>query len=360
MRRISWAAYAAAAWSLGYGVLGLYWALGGAGFPFGPVDEAHRSGSILEGSPAAVLAPVMAAVGLAGAVAGILLARGVHRLDRRVQVALLGSAWAQAVVYCLLIPDYTLIALLALAPLLLVFAFTGVPGEQEGIGDILYWHRVNLVIVFLGGLLWMVTALVAQRRAAHRCVYCGRGDRPPARWSTPAAARRWGRWAVWAAIVFVLPYEITRVCWYLGYPLGIPESFELMMRDSPGMLETGLGLAIASMVGGVLTHGLVSRWGEVYPRWIWFRAGRRVPPALAIIPASVISVVLVSASLMNFHVGIGSDGWGVTVPGMLWLGWAAALGAATLAYHLRRRGRCRRCGRGSVHVDALTGESVHQ
>jgi hypothetical protein len=30
-----WVGYAAAAWSLAYGLLGLWWALGGAGFPFG-------------------------------------------------------------------------------------------------------------------------------------------------------------------------------------------------------------------------------------------------------------------------------------------------------------------------------------
>ena len=34
-----WAGYATAAWSLGYGLLGLYWALGGDGFPFGPGDR---------------------------------------------------------------------------------------------------------------------------------------------------------------------------------------------------------------------------------------------------------------------------------------------------------------------------------
>jgi hypothetical protein len=31
--------YAAAAWSLIYGGLGLYWALGGASFPFGSGEE---------------------------------------------------------------------------------------------------------------------------------------------------------------------------------------------------------------------------------------------------------------------------------------------------------------------------------
>jgi hypothetical protein len=34
----AWIGYAAAAWSLAYGLLGLYWVLGGAGFPFGEND----------------------------------------------------------------------------------------------------------------------------------------------------------------------------------------------------------------------------------------------------------------------------------------------------------------------------------
>lgn len=50
-----------------------------------------------------------------------------------------------------MIPDYTLVAVVALAPALVVFAFTGVPGAQGGVGDILYWHRVNLIILFVGG-----------------------------------------------------------------------------------------------------------------------------------------------------------------------------------------------------------------
>ncbi|MGA8117386.1 MAG: hypothetical protein WCA46_27435 [Actinocatenispora sp.] len=33
---------------------------------------------------------------------------------------------------------------------------------------------------------------------------------------------------------------------------------------------------------------------------------------------------------------------------MLWTVWGVALGAATFAYHLRRRGECRWCGRGGV------------
>ena len=144
-----------------------------------------------------------------------------------------------------------------------------------------------------------------------------------------------------------LPYEITRIAWYLGYPLGITDAFLTMMQNTPGMLEVGLGAAAASMVGGVLTHGLVRRWGEIYPGWIWFKAGRRVPPALAVVPASIVSIVLIPAGLMNLRSDITRDSWALNAPSILCLVWGVALGAATIFYHLRRRGVCRRCGRGS-------------
>ena len=112
------------------------------------------------------------------------------------------------------------------------------------------------------------------------------------------------------------------------------------------MLEVGLGCAVASVLGGVLTHGLVHRWGEVYPRWIWFRAGRRVPPALAVVPASIVAVSLIPAGLMNVRMGVSRTSWALTGPSVLWTVWGAALGAATLFYHLRRRGACRTCGAG--------------
>jgi hypothetical protein len=226
-----------------------------------------------------------------------------------------------------------------------VFAFTGVPGAQSGIGDILYWHRVNLIILFVGGLLWAATAIAYHRRSRELCVSCGRGDAEPA-WKRPEAARRWGRWAVGVAVVANLPYEFTRIAWYFGRPVGISDDFHQMMADTPGMLEMGLGLAVMGLAGGVLTHGLVHRWGEVYPRWIWFRAGRRVPPLLAIVPAWIVAVVLIPAGLMNARLPLDGDNWAINAPGILWTVWGAALGVATYAYYLRRRTTCRRCGRG--------------
>jgi hypothetical protein len=127
-------------------------------------------------------------------------------------------------------------------------------------------------------------------------------------------------------------------------PLGIPAEFEQMMRNTPGMLEVGLGCALASIGGSIPAHGLVSHWGEVYPRWIWFRAGRRVPPPLAVIPASIVAIVLIPAGMMNVRMGVEPAAWATNAPGMLWVVWGAGLGAAAYAYHLRRRGACR-CSR---------------
>ncbi|WP_433161434.1 NYN domain-containing protein [Kribbella sp. CA-247076] len=333
--------YATALWSLVYGVLGLYWSFGGAHYPFAKVPDDRATASILEGTPAEVVAPVMAAIGLGGAVLALVMTR------RRARGSVLQAiAGVLAVGLALVIPDYTLVALLALSPAILLFAFTGVPGEQEGVGDILYWHRVNLVVLFVGGLLWAATAIAYHRRSRKACVSCGRGDGPAKTWTTPESALRWGRWAVAVSVVANLPYEFTRLAWYFGWPLGITDEFHQMMADTPGMLEMGLGLALMGIIGSILTHGLVRRWGEVYPRWIWFKAGKRVPPLLAIIPASAVAVVLIPAGLMNAQLPTYANNWALNLPGVLWTLWGAGLGVATYAYYLRRRTACRRCGRG--------------
>ncbi|HEY4457863.1 MAG TPA: hypothetical protein VGN81_26345 [Pseudonocardiaceae bacterium] len=328
----TWSAYLAMFWSFGYGIAGLYWTLGGAGFPFASVVSDRSTMSILEGTPVAIVGPVIATVGLVGGVVGIAMIRRVG--PRRVVLAL---GWLFAVAFALIIPDYSILAIVALSPLLVVFAFTGVPGPQHDLGAVLYWHRLNLVLVFVGGLLWAAATLAYQRRTANACGNCGR---PGGSWViTP----RVGHWAVIVAVAVNVPYEVTRICWYFGVPLGITPGFLHMMQSTPHMLSVGLGLAVAGTVGGILTHGLVSRWGEVYPRWLWFKAGKPVAPAVAVVPAALVAVILIPAGLMNFRLPTSLDSWAVNVPGMLWVVWGAALGTATYAYYLRRRPECRHC-----------------
>jgi hypothetical protein len=71
-----WVGPAAAGWSLGYGLLGLYWTFGGAGFPFGTDHDPHAAKvSILEQVQQDAAAPVISAVGLGGAALATVLAR---------------------------------------------------------------------------------------------------------------------------------------------------------------------------------------------------------------------------------------------------------------------------------------------
>ncbi|MEU4213053.1 NYN domain-containing protein [Streptomyces sp. NPDC026206] len=336
-----WSGYAAAVWSLLYGAAGVYWSFGGSGYPFAHVVPERSSGSILEPSRAEVVAPLIAVVGLAGVVAGVLMAR--RWGNGRGRRLLLVMGWAQAVTYCLVLPDYTLLAIVIFAPLFLVFTFTGVPGEQDGIGDILFWHRNNLVILFVGGVLWALASLAYQRRSRGLCVRCGRGGMAAA-WTAPEAVVRWGRKAVLVSVLSSIPYEATRLAWYFGYPLGITDAFLEDMQNTDGMLEIGLGLAVASALGSLLTHGLVHRWGEVWPRWVWFKAGKPVALATAIIPASLVAAVLIPGGVMMIRGGNQPQGWGTNYPAMLWVVWGVALAAATLCYYLRRRGTCQYCG----------------
>jgi hypothetical protein len=347
-----WTGCATALWSFTYGVLGVFWAAGGDGYPFARVEDDRATASSLEGAPVEVVAPVMAVLGFTGAVVAVLMT---VRRPRGWLPQAFGAV--MAVGLALAIPDYTPLAILALSPALLVFAFTGIPGAQGGLEDVLYWHRVNVVLIFLGGLLWAATTIAYHRRAREACVSCGRRQGPPAAWTTPESALRWGRRAVSVAVLSNVPYEFTRVAWYVGWPLGISDEFRQEMADTPGMLEMGLAMALLGVGGSILTHGLVQRWGEVYPRWIWWRAGRRVPPARAIVPAAIVAVVLVPAGLMNLRLIDDNPGsaWGLVVPGVLWIGWGTALGVAAYGYYLRRRGACTRCAQGEPGRDLLAG-----
>jgi len=109
--------------------------------------------------------------------------------------------------------------------------------------------------------------------------------------------------------------------------------------------------------------GLVQRWGEVFPRWMIGLAGRRVPIALAVVPASLASVLLIVGGIAiwagldqmvaNLVAGGAEDMEiiGAVIfelgPTLLFPVWGVALAVATLGYYYRRRGPCSVCGRGA-------------
>ena len=106
----------------------------------------------------------------------------------------------------------------------------------------------------------------------------------------------WGRWAVALAVVQPISYAVIPWAWARGVPLGITAEFLAHLHT------TGLSLACAALAtlaagGAVLTLGLVQPWGERFPRWMPVLAGNRVPPLLAIVPASIMSVSVFDAGL---------------------------------------------------------------
>jgi hypothetical protein len=211
------------------------------------------------------------------------------------------------------------------------------------------------LLCLIGGFLWLAATVSYARRSTDACLYCGRRDGPEG-WTSPSNAARWGRIAVYVAMVVPVIYAATRYAWALGIPLGMSEE-HLHNGQQSGTWISGLFLANVGLVGAVLMLGLVQRWGEVFPRWMIGLAGRRVPIALAVVPASIISALLtvtgiaISSGWAQMAVAAaanGEDMWVFVGPILLFPVWGAALAVATLGYDYRRRGPCEVCGRGAA------------
>jgi hypothetical protein len=164
---------------------------------------------------------------------------------------------------------------------------------------------------------------------------------------------------VFVALMAPLFYTFTRYAWVMGFPLGMNEA----QFRSGTWISGALFLGTFVLVGAILMLGLVQRWGEVFPRWMIGLAGRRVPIELAVVPASLASVLLVvggvtfwfdvPAMVANVAATGAADREIISAllfelgPTLLFPVWGVALAVATLGYYYRRRGPCSVCGRGA-------------
>ncbi|MFI5805894.1 hypothetical protein [Streptomyces sp. NPDC051561] len=101
-----------------------------------------------------------------------------------------------------------------------------------------------------------------------------------------AGVPRWARRVAYAVPLVVLPSGI----WRLGV---------LFAEDKRGgaiedwaMNGYIVFLTLFSEVLAFAAVGLVARWGEVFPRWVPWLRGRRVPTAAAVVPATIGATVL--------------------------------------------------------------------
>jgi len=318
-------AYLAAVWSLLYGGLSSGWAIGIPGWVAQPFE---RVGSDMPSALASALPPyVPAAIALIGAGAAIAMANGWGR--SAVRSALLATAWVITAGLVLAFTTEQVLILVGYLPIYLLGAPFG--WAPDSFLDHVTWPVVHEVVSLLGAGLWAMTAVWYRRRSAD-----GVGDHD----ATTDVTRR-DRAAVAVAIAVPALYALTRYAWLLGLPLGVTDEF-LRAGQQSGAWTAGAGLATFAAVGAVLTLGLVQRWGEVLPDRLPFVGGRAVPPALATVPATAVSVLLTAAGLTMFRQAIAeavtfdAGIWAASAPVMLLPVWGVALGVATLGYRRRR------------------------
>ncbi|SDU33456.1 hypothetical protein [Jiangella alkaliphila] len=341
-----WAPWAATLWALGYGLTALGWTLTGAGYPIDPTDR-DSSMALLGDVPADVGAPLFAAVALAAAGTGAVMARYrpgayIPRWWRRFAVGL-GATFA--LVLLVVVPTTRLLALLGYLPMIVFRA----PFDAEIRADVaaaLGVEDVHQLVALVGGFLWAGATVAYARRTAGSCARCGRPDRS----ASVAAVLRWGRVAVYVAAAIPALYAVTRWVWVAGVPMGMDEQ-QYDDARADGSLWAAAWLGSFALVGTVLTLGLVQRWGEVFPRWVPMLRRRTVPVGLAVVPATFVAVLATSGGLGMVKVALtdswfGVEDWAAIGPTLLWPLWGVALGWGTLAYWLRRRGRCADCGLG--------------
>jgi hypothetical protein len=326
--------------------LGVYWTSGGTGYPFGERDPTQIS--ILSQVTTEEGAPVIAILGFFATLAGVNIARARGRGVSR--TLLIGFGWTISAALLFIIPDYRVLMAVAYGVVFLVGApFHWPPADYS---DIITWPLINQFILIFGGFLWAATTLAYARKTRFACGNCGRSDVRQTSWKTPLESKQWGRWATYTAVVIPLVYALTRWAWALGIPLGITEEL-LQEGQESGMWLGGAALATVSVGGALLTLGLIQPWGETFPDWIPFLGGKRVPLALAVIPATLISILITAAGVMFIRLArtgvfdrfFGPGNPATYAPELLWPIWGFALAAATLAYYYRRRGRCAYCGR---------------
>jgi hypothetical protein len=114
-------------------------------------------------------------------------------------------------------------------------------------------------------------------------------------------------------------------------------------------------LSIGSELLAFTAYGMIARWGEVWPGWIPFLRGRRVPPLAAVVPAALGSFALTALWTWTAVCALfartiqwrpmqpdnplradGWEGWLVVVCYAPLLLWGPLLGALTIAYWRRR------------------------
>jgi hypothetical protein len=333
----------ALAFAVGYELLRFYWAVGGR-WGYTACDRTNGVEEISTGCGAEHLAtpPFWQGWG-AVALSGALVASAVMAALRAGRFAVFGAWGASAALVVLAFPLHLLFEIPA--------AVSGRPTDWRDI--------VSRLLLLGGGLLFAAAAAeIGPRHCAHP-----RADGPQ-----PVPA--WVHWWAYAGVaVPILGWTVPHGLWALGVPFGISadELAEISQEIDPPL---AVAIVAVPALGGLLTLGLAQRWGQIFPRWTPWLAGRRVPRPLALVPASIVAVALTCYGLISIGVMTAAllggeltwsqlrSGWAVAATLPVFLAWGVALGITTLGYHLVTRPRCDACRRSAETTPSRNGPPV--
>jgi hypothetical protein len=162
------------------------------------------------------------------------------------------------------------------------------------------------------------------------------------------------RLAAKAAALTLVPSGLWRIALAFGAPTGFAEGSTLHSDNFPGALSFYLiGLSVVAELLGLLTLGLVQRWGETLPGWVPLLGGRRIPVLAAVVPAALGAAAVTLVTTLgawtwngpdNMGHPDGPDGiayWVMTACYAPLLLWGPLLAVVTAAYYRRRRHQIR-------------------
>lgn len=165
----------------------------------------------------------------------------------------------------------------------------------------------------------------------------GTSDPPP----------RWARRVAVLTALMPVPSALWRCSMALGLPVGVDPEYRRQYYAFPGWGTVHVLWISVLLVGlGLLTFGLVQRWGEVVPEWIPAVGSKPVPRTAAIIPAATGALALTLLWLSVFssiseifdEFGVEDGARAVVIacyaPMLLW---GPLLGVLTVSYARRTR-----------------------
>jgi hypothetical protein len=167
----------------------------------------------------------------------------------------------------------------------------------------------------------------------------------PATSDTERPAPRWALRLAYALPLLLLPSCLWRLPFAFDFTMG-----QVQDTRMPGLaisIPYVFGLSILTEVAALASIGLVSRWGETFPTWVPIVGGKRVPPMVVIIPATIGGLVMTCVTAMMGLTWFGVIE-GVPYENLWWEAlaktaiapiavWGPTVLALTAAYHVRRR-----------------------